>query len=45
MTVHLLPETWTGTIMDWTELDEKVKDLYLGMTPEQREKWHKKANT
>jgi len=39
------PETWTGTIMDWTELDEKVKDLYLGMTPEQREKWHKKANT
>ena len=39
------PETWTGTIVDWNELDEKVKDLYLGMTPEQREKWHKKANT
>jgi len=37
------PESWTGKISDWSELDQAVKTMYLGMTPEKRKQWHKEA--
>lgn len=37
------PESWTGKISDWSELDQAVKTMYLSMTPEKRKQWHKEA--
>ena len=37
------PESWTGKISDWSELDQAVKTMYLRLSPEKRKQWHKEA--